>query len=93
MSAPYFVYSNHALDNLTIRDIERSWVERTVMAPDETEPDPKYPERTRAFREVPECGGRILRVVYVRDGETIRIVTVFLDRGRRRAQRAGQLRP
>lgn len=93
MSAPSFVYTVHAADTLALRGLERSWVERTVLDPDDAEPDPVHPERTRAFRAIPERGDRILRVVYVRDGDICRIVTVFLDRGRRRKRRAGDLRP
>lgn len=61
-----FVYCDHALDMLAERSIDRAWIERTVLVPETTEPDPKHPERTRAFRAVPERDGRVLRVVYKR---------------------------
>ncbi|WP_375456304.1 hypothetical protein [uncultured Methylobacterium sp.] len=57
-----------------------------MSTPDVEETDPGHPERTRAYRAVPERGGRILRAVYVRDGDMIRIITVFFDRGRRRVR-------
>ncbi|KAB7782081.1 hypothetical protein F8B43_4836 [Methylorubrum populi] len=38
----------------------------------------------RAFRTVPERDGRVLRVVYVPIPGGARVVTMFLDRGRRR---------
>ena len=91
MPSPVFVYTTHALDTFALRELEQTWIERTVLKPEATEPDPDHPERTRAYRVVPERGGRILRVVYVRDGDTVRIVTAFLDRGRRRVSRAGQV--
>ena len=81
-----FDYPTYAQSRLEARGIER-----TVLAPDSRERDPLHLERLRAFRAVPERGGRILRVVYVRDGDTVRIVTAFLDRGRRRVSRAGQV--
>lgn len=84
MTRPVFRYTTHASDNLADREIERDWVERAILEPDASEPDPRHPERIRVYRVVPERGGRILRVVYVRDGDTYRIVTLFLDRGRRR---------
>ena len=66
------------------RGVERSWVQRTVDQPDHVERDPGHPERIRAFRAVPERDGRSLRVVYVREMDQVRIITLFLDRGRRR---------
>ncbi|MFD0938379.1 DUF4258 domain-containing protein [Methylobacterium trifolii] len=80
-----FVYTTHAVETLAHRAIEPGWVEAAVLAPDAEEPDPVYPERTRAYRAVPERGGRILRVVYAQDGSTCRIITAFLDRGRKRS--------
>lgn len=55
-----------------------------MLEPEETEPDPDHAERTRAFRAVPERDGRILRVVYESVDDHIEIVTLFLDRGRKR---------
>jgi hypothetical protein len=83
-SAIRFIYTNHARDMLVEREIAPEWVERTVLEPETVEPDPKHPERVQAFRAVPERDGRVLRVVYVPDGETYRVITLFLDRGRRR---------
>jgi hypothetical protein len=74
-----FIYGPHARDMLAERGIDPLWVERTVMAPNDLEPDPKHPSRVRAFRVV-----RVLRVVYERTGHTVGIITVFLDRSRRR---------
>lgn len=77
-------YGPHALDNLVDRALDKAWIERTVLDPDTTEPDPKHPERIRAYRPVPERDGRVLRVVYVPSDEGVHIVTAFLDRSRRR---------
>jgi hypothetical protein len=62
-------YTKHALTMLAERGIERAWVERTILEPASIEPDPK-PPAMRAFRAVPERDSRVLRVVYVPDGET-----------------------
>lgn len=78
------VYTLHAQQMLAERGIERHWVQRAIENPDETEFDPVYPEAIRAFRAVPENGGRVLRVVYIRDGSDIRIITAFFDRSRRK---------
>jgi len=76
------LFSPHALDMLAERSIERVWVERTVREPDVAGADPLRPDRIRAFRAIPERGGRVLRVVYVQAGEDIRIITAFFDRSR-----------
>ena len=79
-----FTYGPHAADMLMERNLDPFWVEQAVLAPDSVEPDPKHAARIRAFRAIPERDGRVLRVVYEQTGETVRIITVFLDRGRRR---------
>jgi hypothetical protein len=38
----------------------------------------------RAFRRIPERDGRVLRVVYVPGDDHVRVITLFLDRGRTR---------
>jgi hypothetical protein len=79
-----FTYTHHASEMIQERDLLRDWVELTVLEPETVEPDPKHPERIRAFRAIPERDGRVLRVVYVGDGENFRVITLFLDRGRRK---------
>ena len=78
-----FEFTAHAVAMMAERAIERVWVERTVLAPDQTEPDLSHPDTVRAFRTVPERDGRVLRVVYRRTDTHLRIITTFLDRGRR----------
>ena len=68
------------------RQIEREWVERTIREPETIAPDPNHPDRIRAFPAVPERDGRVLRVVYVPQQGGYRVVTAFLDRGRKRQQ-------
>ena len=78
-------YGAHALASLADRGLDRAWIEHTVIEPDSTEPDPKHPDRGRAYRPVPERDGRVLREVYVPVDGGAHIVPAFLDRGRRRA--------
>ncbi len=73
----------HAEHALAEREIAREWVERTVLAPEWTEPDPD-PALERRFRAIPERGGRILRVVCAENDAMILVVTAFLDRRARR---------
>ncbi len=83
MADPRFVYTKHAQDMLGERDLKQEWVELTVDQPEAVETDPGRPGVVRAFRAIPERGGRILRVAYTLVGKTTHIVTVFFDRGRR----------
>lgn len=62
-AAGRFDYSGHASEMLGSRGIEREWVERAILAPDDSEPDPKHADRTRAYKRLPERDGRVLRVV------------------------------
>lgn len=79
-----FVYTQHAEDMLGERNLRREWVELTVEQPESIETDPIRPDVIRAFRSIPERGGRVLRVAYVVVGQTVRVVTMFFDRKRRR---------
>jgi hypothetical protein len=66
------------------RQIERAWVEETVSNPEIVEPDPYRLGVKRAFRRIPQKGSRYLRVAYAETGDTIKVITLFLDRGKRR---------
>ncbi|MCV9938042.1 DUF4258 domain-containing protein [Boseaceae bacterium BT-24-1] len=81
---PGITYSDHAMAMLIERNITREWIERTILNPDAIETDPKHLDRTRAYKALPERDGRVLRVVYVQSGQTCRVITLFLDRSRRR---------
>jgi hypothetical protein len=75
--------TKHAQAMLSEREIAREWIERTVLGPETVEPDARQPDGSRAFRSIPENGGKVLRVVYVRDGDdSVRILTAFFDRSR-----------
>ena len=76
-------FSDHARAALQARGIDETWVERTLARPDAVEPDPVHPERRRVYGSVPEREGRVLRVVCLDGQDEIRIITAFLDRGRR----------
>jgi hypothetical protein len=78
------VLTDHARTRLDERKIRFEWVERTVRAPEWTEPDRSQPGVERRFRAVPEFGGRMLRVACVETENTIRVVTLTFDRDARR---------
>ena len=81
---PRIVFSRHADDMIVERQLERAWIEETIFNPEIAEPDPHRPGVKRAFRRVPERGDRYLRVAYVETKDTIKVITLFLDRGKRR---------
>lgn len=79
-------FTNHVLTTMAERNLDRSWIERTMRAPDWREPDPADPAVERRFAVVPERGGRVLRVACVETAAEIRILTAFLDRRARRPE-------
>lgn len=83
MPGPRLVLTRHAQDMIEEREIDLSWDEQTISAPAYKEQDPARPEVIRAFRRIAERDGRMLRVVYAADNDTIRVLTVFFDRKRR----------
>jgi DNA-directed RNA polymerase specialized sigma subunit len=78
------VLTAHAALMMRERDIALEWIEQTLMAPDSLEPDAFRDGVMRAYRALPERDNRILRVAYVQEDNTYRVITAFLDRGRRR---------
>ena len=77
-------FTNHAQDAILERELDPSWIERTVRDPEWSNPDPKRPGVERRFRAIPEFGGRVLRVACLETNDEIRIVTVFFDRDARK---------
>lgn len=70
----YFAAMRIRPDRAAIEDV---WIERTRDAPvkEEVQAD----GRIRRWSQVPEAGGRYLRVVLLADGETVH--NAFFDRG------------
>ncbi|ACA20739.1 conserved hypothetical protein [Methylobacterium sp. 4-46] len=79
-----FVSLAHARVAMAERQLDAASVERAVVSPLTTEPDPVDPSLVRAVRSVPERGGRVFRGVYRPEPAGCAILTAFLDRGRRR---------
>lgn len=75
--------SGHARHALEERAIDLAWVRRVALSPEWETADP-VEGRVRRFGVVPERGHRVLRVVCEPIGDTLTIVTAFLDRNARR---------
>ncbi len=78
------LYTNHAETVIRQRSLDKRWIERAVWEPDWQAADVKDTSVIRLYKQVPENGGRILRVVCVATPEEIRILSVYFDRGARR---------
>jgi hypothetical protein len=72
--------TKHAAEAVEARGLRIRWIEAAVSEPDWVEPDPRHPEVTRSFKVIGDMGGRVLRVVYRRDGADIVVITVHPDR-------------
>jgi hypothetical protein len=77
-------FTKHAEEAIGVRSIALSWVEEAVSSPDFVKVDPRYQDRTRSYKAIAECGGRVLRVVHRAEGGDIVIITAHFDRGARR---------
>jgi hypothetical protein len=76
--------TKHAEEAIGVRSIAFNWIEETVSLPDFVKVDPHHRNRTRPYKAIAECGGRVLRVVHRAEGDDIVIITAHFDRGARR---------
>ncbi|WP_206453199.1 DUF4258 domain-containing protein [Aurantimonas marina] len=77
-------YSRHAVEALRERELDVTWIERTIREAEWTIPDPRREGVERRFLRIPEHGNRVLRVALVESPDKIRILTAFFDRRARR---------
>ena len=75
--------TKHAQQVLAERGILVEWMERTLSQPELVMADPLDPEVERRYRQIPEYGGRVLRVAVKTTVDPNRIVSVFFDRNRK----------
>jgi len=78
------VLSEHAAVVIAERGLALAWIEAAIAEPDTIGPDPASPDVTRAWKRIPEAGGRVVRVVYRPLGNDILVITAFFDRKARR---------
>jgi len=74
------ILTQHARQSMARYGLDPAWIEPTIRRPDHHDKDPRT-GLDRAWRRIPERGGRALRVVYRPDGADIVVVTAFFDRG------------
>jgi hypothetical protein len=75
------ILTKHARDNVALYNLDPAWIEATITSPQHTDRDPDDAILLRAWRRIPEHGGRALRVVYRLAGADMVVVTAFFDRG------------
>jgi hypothetical protein len=73
----------HAARVIVERDISLGWVARVLSKPTRTECDRKEPALRHALAEIPENGGRVLRVVYNERTQPWLVITAYFDRAQR----------
>ncbi|MEI8393687.1 MAG: DUF4258 domain-containing protein [Rhodospirillaceae bacterium] len=76
-------FTTHALTVILERGLSPDQVKRVLASPDWLEPDATQSDVTLAFGRLLEKGGRVLRVAYVEQDGSRRVLTAFLDRTRR----------
>ncbi|HEY2617704.1 MAG TPA: DUF4258 domain-containing protein [Acetobacteraceae bacterium] len=75
------ILTKHARDNLALYNLDPAWIEATIAGPQHADRDPEDSALIRAWRRIPERGGRALRVVYRPVSADMVVVTAFFDRG------------
>ena len=78
------LFTKHAQEAISVREIAVDWIEAAISAPDWIDPDPRHPDRTRSYKAIAEYGARVLRVVHRPEGDGIVIIRVHFYRGARR---------
>ena len=84
MEETRLAYSAHVRDAIRERELESTWIVRTIRRPEWIMPYPRRPGVERRYRAIPEHGDRVLRVAAMEKPDEIRIITAFFDRRARR---------
>jgi hypothetical protein len=80
------VFTKHAEDAVSQRELKRDWIEDAVYAPQWAAADPVHRSVIRRYRAIAAHGDRILRVVCLETDAEIRILTAFFDRRARKPE-------
>ncbi|MBI2314116.1 MAG: DUF4258 domain-containing protein [Betaproteobacteria bacterium] len=80
---PKYSLSAHAETVLAARSIAIEWLERVLAKPEKIETDKDDPQPRHALGQIPEHGGRVLRVVYNDAVKPRRVVTAYFDRAQK----------
>ena len=73
------IFTEHALQRMGKRQLQKAWIERVIANPVRIEPDETDPELEHRLGTVPELADRVLRVT-VSKTDPMRVITMHLDR-------------
>ena len=71
-------FTTHATPMMQERMIQEEWIMRTVTNPDSI--DERSDEEFHYLKQIPEAGGKILRVIINPQTNPHQVITVFFDR-------------
>jgi hypothetical protein len=71
-------FTAHAETMMHERYIQEDWVLRTVSSPDRTEE--RQADEKHYMKQIPEAGGKTLRVIINPSTSPPRVITMFFDR-------------
>jgi hypothetical protein len=74
----FLKFTAHATTMMHERMIQEEWITRTVTNPDTTEE--RNDEEIHFLKQIPEAGGKTLRVIINPRTNPRRVITVFFDR-------------
>lgn len=72
--------TQHARDVMAERQIPVEWMEHALNNPEKTEPDTGDAALEHSLALIAQHGNRVLRVVYNKSVDPVRVVTVYFDR-------------
>ncbi|MEN6610557.1 MAG: DUF4258 domain-containing protein [Methanoregulaceae archaeon] len=71
-------YTTHAKTMMQERLIQEAWITSTVQEPDLVEE--RRDDERHFLKQIPESGGKFLRVIVNPSVSPMRVITVFFDR-------------
>ena len=74
----FLKFTAHATMMMNERMIQEEWITRTITHPDKIEE--RNVEELHYLKQIPEAGGKILRVIINPRTNPRRVITVFFDR-------------
>jgi hypothetical protein len=81
---PDFILTSHAHKVIFEREIKFEWISRVLSNPEKIELDEKDISVCHMLGRIPENENRVLRVVFTRSDEKIKIITSYFDRTMRK---------
>ncbi|HVS82644.1 MAG TPA: DUF4258 domain-containing protein [Pyrinomonadaceae bacterium] len=73
------IYTQHALQRMSKRQLQAEWVENVAATPARIEPDDYDDSLEHRLAVVPELANRVLRVIVSKE-EPRRVISVYVDR-------------